>query len=91
MRKEIVNYSKQLDNQNISETQDENYSIVELSTRERQVFNLIILGKSNKEIAIEISVSVNTVKFHVKNIYEKLNIKNRKEALKYKTINNLIK
>ena len=86
MREEIVNYSKQLDNLILNESQDKNYSIVELSIRERQVFNLINLKKSNKEIAMEINISVNTVKFHVKNIYEKLNIKSRKEALKYNTI-----
>ena len=32
-------------------------------------------------ISAELNISVNTVKFHIKNIYEKLNIKSRKEAL----------
>ena len=80
MRNEIVNYSQQLINLTLSETQKNKYSIEELSQRERQIFDLIILVKTNKEIANELIISVNTVKFHVKNIYEKLNIKSRREA-----------
>lgn len=80
MRNEIVNYSQQLINLTLSETQKSKYSIEELSQRERQIFNLIVLVKTNKEIANELIISVNTVKFHVKNIYEKLNIKSRREA-----------
>lgn len=80
MRNEIVNYSQQLINLTLSDTQKNKYSIEELSQRERQIFNLIVLVKTNKEIANELIISVNTVKFHIKNIYEKLNIKSRREA-----------
>jgi DNA-binding CsgD family transcriptional regulator len=80
MRNEIVNYSKQLIKLTSNETQKNKFSIEELSLRERQIFNLIVLVKTNKEIANELIISVNTVKFHVKNIYEKLNIKSRREA-----------
>jgi DNA-binding CsgD family transcriptional regulator len=77
MRSEIVNYSQQL----INLTSNKNkFNIEELSQRERQIFDLIVLVKTNKEIANELIISVNTVKFHVKNIYEKLNIKSRREA-----------
>ena len=38
-------------------------------------------GKSNKEIGATLFISVNTVKYHVKNIYEKLDINNRKEVV----------
>ncbi|QTE23218.1 helix-turn-helix transcriptional regulator [Polaribacter cellanae] len=37
-------------------------------------------NKTNKEIAEALFISVNTVKYHVKNIYDKLNIKSRREA-----------
>lgn len=83
MRKEIVNYSKQLIHLESSQKEKENNAIDKLSHREREIFNLISKGKTNKEIATELNISVNTVKFHLKNIYEKLNIKNRKEALNY--------
>ncbi|TXD48365.1 helix-turn-helix transcriptional regulator [Polaribacter sp. IC073] len=46
-----------------------------------EIFNFISEDITNKEIADKLNISVNTVKFHVKNIYEKLNIKSRKEAI----------
>lgn len=81
MRLEIIDYSSQL--KSIENTQKEKNSIDRLSIREKEVFDLITKGKSNKEISDELNISVNTVKFHLKNIYEKLNIKSRKEVLSY--------
>tara|TARA_R110002126_G_scaffold224174_3_gene369119 strand:+ start:4898 stop:6148 length:1251 start_codon:yes stop_codon:yes gene_type:complete len=80
MRNEIINYSKQLFSLAESQHQNEKNHLDELSMRERDIFNLIIQGKTNKEIADELNISINTVKFHLKNIYEKLHIKSRKEA-----------
>lgn len=54
-----------------------------LSEREFDILKLAITEKSNKEIANDLFVSVNTVKFHLKNIYEKLGVSNRKEALQF--------
>ncbi len=64
---------------------DQINSILEepLSEREFEILNLAISNKSNNEIAEEVFVSVNTVKFHLKNIYQKLGVSNRAEALKY--------
>ena len=76
MRNEIIKFSAELENQTISKNKLEL-----LSSREREIFNQITLIKTNKEIANELNVSVNTVKFHIKNIYEKLEIKSRKEVL----------
>ncbi|MDY8137876.1 response regulator transcription factor [Aquimarina sp. 2201CG5-10] len=52
-----------------------------LSKQENTIKNLIIEGKSNKEIANELFISLSTVKTHITNIYSKLNISNRKELL----------
>lgn len=82
MKNEIIKYSqeiKHLIKQEKEEPIKEN--LEDLSIREREIFDLIITGKSNKEIADAINISVNTVKFHLKNIYGKLNIKSRKEAI----------
>ena len=49
----------------------------ELSEREEQVARLLILGRTNKEIAETLFVSINTIKSHIKNIYKKLNVSNR--------------
>jgi len=52
-----------------------------LSFRENEVMELISKGKTNKQIASALNISENTVKYHVKNIYNKLNIKSRKEVI----------
>jgi DNA-binding NarL/FixJ family response regulator len=51
-----------------------------LSPKERAVLTLISRGLSNKEIARELWVSEQTVKFHLTNIYRKLGVANRTEA-----------
>ncbi|MEL6810001.1 MAG: helix-turn-helix transcriptional regulator [Bacteroidota bacterium] len=52
-----------------------------LSIQERKIFDEIRSGRSNKEISEEYSIGISTVKSHVSNIYAKLNIKSRKEAM----------
>lgn len=57
---------------------------VPLSRQEENIKNLILQGKTNKEIAGELFISISTVKTHTSNIYSKLNVSNRKELmLKY--------
>ena len=51
-----------------------------LTTRERQILELIAVGQSNKHIARELNISDGTVKVHVKNILRKLNLRSRLEA-----------
>lgn len=53
-----------------------------LTLREREVFDHLSQGISNKEISNELFISVETVKSHIKNIYKKLDVKNRVEAVK---------
>ena len=53
-----------------------------LTEREFDILKCIILGNSNREIADELFLSVNTVKFHLKNIYGKLEVKNRIQAVR---------
>lgn len=52
-----------------------------LSTREEEVLDLLARGLPNAELATALNVSENTVRFHLKNIYEKLNVTNRTEAV----------
>ncbi len=54
-----------------------------LTEREYDALKLSMQGLSNSEIADQLFVSSNTVKFHLKNIYNKLGVSNRKEALAY--------
>ena len=52
-----------------------------LSTREREILELIIAGLSNKEIASRLSVSVLTLRWHLKQIYKKLHVHSRVEVV----------
>lgn len=55
-------------------------SIPDLSEREIEVLALVAQGLTNTQIAQRLSVSDNTVKFHLQNIYQKLGVNNRTEA-----------
>jgi DNA-binding NarL/FixJ family response regulator len=52
-----------------------------LSERETEVLGYITKGYSSKEIADKMSVSINTVKTHLKHIYQKLHVRSRTEIL----------
>jgi LuxR family maltose regulon positive regulatory protein len=52
-----------------------------LTTREKSILLFLADGVSNHDIAERIFVSQNTVKFHLKNIYSKLGVKNRIQAI----------
>lgn len=52
-----------------------------LSKREREILELIISGLSNKEIAGRISISVLTLRWHLKQIYKKLHVHSRVEVV----------
>lgn len=54
---------------------------LELTTKELHILQLITDGKSNKEIAAINFVEVSTIKTHINNIYAKLGLSNRKEAI----------
>lgn len=59
--------------------------VFSLSKQETTVKNLILKGRSNKEIAQELFISLSTVKTHISNIYHKLNVSNRDElSLRFK-------
>lgn len=52
-----------------------------LTRRELEVLALLAAGQTNKQIATTQDVSLNTVKFHIKNLYEKLDVRSRSQAV----------
>lgn len=76
--KVIVEAQRELDR---LEGRVETNGLVEpLSAHEERVLHLLIAGLSNQEIASELIISVNTVKYHIKHLYQKLGVSNRLQA-----------
>ena len=62
-------------------TQVENSELQKLSVREKEILNLLSQGLRYKEIADNLFLSTETVRTHIRNIYEKLQVNSRTEAL----------
>jgi len=61
-----------------------NSEVQKLTAREREVLDLVVHGFSNKEIADRLNVTLDAIRWHLKNIYFKLHVHSRTEAvLKY--------
>jgi DNA-binding NarL/FixJ family response regulator len=57
----------------------------DLTIKEEEVLRLVAGGSTNKEIAASLHISDNTVKYHLRNIMEKLHFKNRAQMAVYAT------
>lgn len=62
----------------------------QLTSREREVLSQVARGLGNKDIAAALFISENTVKNHIRNILEKLQMKSRMEAAIYALRSNLV-
>lgn len=69
-----------LENKTISHP--EKLSFLKISHREYEVLIKMAEGYSNQEIADKLCVSENTIKTHISNLYTKLNVKRRTEAIR---------
>ena len=65
-------------------------SQLELSKRELEILGLLAQGHSNQEIAAKLFVSLSTVKTHIQNLFEKLDVKRRIQAVEKPRSLNLI-
>ena len=52
-----------------------------LTKREKEIFDLLILNKSTKEIALLLKISEKTVRNHISNVIQKLSVKGRSQAI----------
>jgi two-component system, NarL family, nitrate/nitrite response regulator NarP len=55
----------------------------ELTEKERVMLTALAKGQTNNELAVDLGISVNTVKFHLRNLYDKLSIRNRSQAVAF--------
>jgi NarL family two-component system response regulator LiaR len=62
----------------------------DLTPRENEVLRLLVQGKTNNEIALELHISQATVRLHVSNILSKLSVANRTEAVSVALKNKLV-
>ncbi|MDH7482871.1 MAG: helix-turn-helix transcriptional regulator [Armatimonadota bacterium] len=70
-----------MDNENRSpDCQEE--AVIGLTKREIEVLQLVLEGKSSKEVAAILCCSKRTVDFHLARIYDKLNVSNRVQAMR---------
>lgn len=61
-----------------------------LTKRETQILSLIARGKDRSQIATELFIEIETVKTHIKNIYLKLNVNSKADAIKVAKSNRLV-
>lgn len=69
---------------------DSSKTLPHLSDRELEVLGLVSKGMANRTIADKLSISENTVKYHMKNILQKLDVQNRTEAVSHALQNGLV-
>ncbi len=62
----------------------------DLTRRELEILRLATSGRSNSELARMLWVTEQTIKFHLSNIYRKLNVANRTEAARWAQVNGLL-
>jgi len=55
----------------------------DLTMRERALLSALARGLANKDLATELGISVNTVKFHLRNLYDKLGVNSRAQAIAF--------
>jgi len=67
--------------------------IIQFTPREREIFFYLTQGMTNKELSLATNLSVDTIKTHLQNIFRKLEVRNRSQAvnkgLKYKNLSQL--
>ena len=61
-----------------------------LTGRELEILQLVASGATNADIARQLWITQQTVKFHVSNVYRKLDVGNRTEACHYAHVNGLV-
>jgi len=75
----LARLSQQIKGQESESKATNQDAFYKLTNRQKEVYNLIIAGRTNKEIMRELFIEASTLKTHINQIYRKLGIKSRKE------------
>ncbi len=80
----------------IARTRDHETRVLELDSakvtdRERDVLELLVQGATNRDIARQLLITENTVKVHLRNILEKLHLRNRQQAAAFAVSSGLVR
>lgn len=70
--------------------QQSNQEEFDFSEREKEVLNLLVKGMSYKMIAAACFLSIDTVKFHIKKIYDKMHVNSKAEAIAKAFLNGMV-
>jgi DNA-binding NarL/FixJ family response regulator len=73
-----------------AQTAEQPFLDIHLTTREKEVLHLLDKNLSNKEIASDLNISVQTVKNHIHNMLQKLKLDGRKEAVRFAKQNKIL-
>jgi DNA-binding NarL/FixJ family response regulator len=63
----------------------------QLTERETQVLQLLVDGRTNRQIGVALGLSENTIKYHLRNILEKLHLHNRAQVVAYAMRHGLVR
>ena len=58
-------------------------SLIDLTIREQEIMRCLMTGASNSEIASSLFVSEHTIKSHLYNVFKKINVRNRLQAVRW--------
>lgn len=65
-------------------------SVENLTLREKEVLKLLVSGLSYKMVSSELNISIDTVRSHIRNIYEKLQVNSKSEAVAKAILNHIV-
>jgi DNA-binding NarL/FixJ family response regulator len=87
---ECIQLLNHLKNEIVSFKGENTCTSVNLTKREVEVLSIVSKGFTNKEVASALDLSSKTIEFHLKNIYLKLQVSGRSEAISYAISNGYI-
>ncbi len=87
-KKKTFNLIQRIKDETTANQENTESHLEELSSRQREVFDLIMKGKTNKEIMNELNIELSTLKTHINKLYKTLRVDTRKQLKRFNDLNN---